>query len=277
IVVDNNSSDKSVDIITNFMDKLPIVLLHEPKQGKNAALNTGLSIARGDLIIFTDDDIIPNTDWLTNYEKLLKTHLDYDLFGGRVEPYWQTLPNKYLLRDIPLVIAYATRDESIPNGPCKAMTIFGPNMAVRKRVFEQGITFNENIGPSGKNYIMGSESDFLVRAESSGFRAYFVTALNVKHIVRPFQLTDAWLENRAFKAGRATLHKDITAGRKINRVKTWFGKPRWCVKKIMYLSFIYWLCRMFNLPQKYSILWRLYDTKGFSSEYKALLSMGEIR
>ena len=43
---------------------------------------------------------------------------------------------------------------TLKTGPIKATEIFGPNMAVRKNIFDSGIVFNEEIGPNGlnKNY-----------------------------------------------------------------------------------------------------------------------------
>ena len=55
-------------------------------------------------------------------------------------------------------------------------------MAVRKTVLSS-LQFNTNIGPSGNNYVMGSETDFLFRAKEAGFKAYFVESSKVKHII----------------------------------------------------------------------------------------------
>jgi glycosyltransferase involved in cell wall biosynthesis len=61
IVVDNNSSDATRDIAGSFPR---VRLLRERRQSSYAARNRGLSIARGDLIAFTDADCTPRSNWL---------------------------------------------------------------------------------------------------------------------------------------------------------------------------------------------------------------------
>jgi cellulose synthase/poly-beta-1,6-N-acetylglucosamine synthase-like glycosyltransferase len=60
IVVDNGSSDATVDVVRRF----PVILLSEPKRGPSAARNRGLRQSRGDLVAFADADVIPTNRWL---------------------------------------------------------------------------------------------------------------------------------------------------------------------------------------------------------------------
>jgi glycosyltransferase involved in cell wall biosynthesis len=60
-VVDNNSTDETSQVIDSFADRLPLVHLFEPRPGKNCALNHALdSVEMGDIVVFTDDDIVPH-------------------------------------------------------------------------------------------------------------------------------------------------------------------------------------------------------------------------
>ncbi len=61
IVVDNNSTDNTSDILQQF-DSIDVVF--EPKQGAYQARNTGIELAEHDLIAFTDADCIPKPRWL---------------------------------------------------------------------------------------------------------------------------------------------------------------------------------------------------------------------
>ena len=77
VVVDNASDDDTKSIIGSFTGSLPITYLHEARPGKNAALNTGLAHVSGDLVVFTDDDVVPRKDWLVEIRALTDAEPDF--------------------------------------------------------------------------------------------------------------------------------------------------------------------------------------------------------
>jgi len=71
--------------------------------------------------------------------------------------------------------------------------ICGPNMMVRRRVFDQRLRFNTDIGPTGSNYVMGSETEFIQRASNADFTAFYAPSAFIYHQIRPEQLTHAFM------------------------------------------------------------------------------------
>ena len=61
VLVDNNSTDRSVEIVRRHPD---IQLLAEPRPGDFAARNRGIAASSGEIIAFTDSDTAPRPDWL---------------------------------------------------------------------------------------------------------------------------------------------------------------------------------------------------------------------
>ena len=90
-----------------------------------------------------------------------------------------------------------------PSGPCGFADIFGPNMAVRAAVFADGTRFAEHVGPDGSKplYAMGSETELLRRLEAAGHRGWFEAGARVRHIVRPEQMEERWILDRAYRYG----------------------------------------------------------------------------
>lgn len=83
IVVDNGSTDSSVNIAGNYH----VTLLHESSvKSSYAARNTGVKAARGDLIAFTDADCIVTPDWLTHLAAHWKDETA-GCFAGEIEAY----------------------------------------------------------------------------------------------------------------------------------------------------------------------------------------------
>lgn len=61
IVVNNNSTDKTVEIVKKF----PVTLIHEPVQGMIPTRNKGFNAAKGDIIARTDADSRVPSDWVS--------------------------------------------------------------------------------------------------------------------------------------------------------------------------------------------------------------------
>lgn len=214
VVIDNASTDETAEILESFKSRLPLTLLYEATPGKNAALNTGLEEIEGDLIILSDDDSIPQpgflTDWLESSQKLS----DFDVLGGSIHLTFDKAPPKWLLAEkLKFEELYAIR-EGVPEGDIHHLKIYGPNMAVRRRVFDAGVRFDPTIGPNGTdvNYSMGSENAFCISAVQAGFRTGFASKPLVHHIVRPHQMTPAYWANRAYKLGRGVAQRNWDSG-----------------------------------------------------------------
>jgi len=64
IVVNNNSTDKTVEVIKPFTNKLPLRIVNETKKGRSPARRAGFAVAKGDIIFSTDADAIVPPDWI---------------------------------------------------------------------------------------------------------------------------------------------------------------------------------------------------------------------
>jgi glucosyl-dolichyl phosphate glucuronosyltransferase len=213
VIVDNGSDDSTPAVLESFKERLPLETLTQPKPGKNRALNYGLGTLEGQLAIITDDDAIPDPSFINAWGRYLVAKQDHGLFGGSVGAFFEVPPPKWLLESkASFEMLFATRD--LPEGPIDAGLIFGPNMAVRRSIFDAGFRFNENIGPNGSdpNYPMGSETEFCRRVERSGVQAWFARGPRVEHIVRESQLNGSYWAKRFYRHGRGTAQQMWESG-----------------------------------------------------------------
>jgi peptidoglycan-N-acetylglucosamine deacetylase len=73
IIVDNNSRDKTVQIIKKMQEKYNgLKFYHEKKQGKGSALNLGIKKARGDIIFSMDADTFVDTQSVKEMTRYFK-------------------------------------------------------------------------------------------------------------------------------------------------------------------------------------------------------------
>lgn len=234
VVVDNGSTDTTLAILDSFLDRLPLTIQQREKPGKNGCLNQALDTADGDLVILTDDDAIPAPDFLLAWERMLAGCNDFDVFGGCIMPRFPSaLPAILESNRAHFPELFAEID--LPEGEISSGQVFGPNMAVRRRVFAAGIRFDDGIGPNGaqKSYGMGSESEFCDRVARAGYRFWFNRQARVTHIVRPEQMTPDFVEGRAFRHGAGVAYRHAARkeprsfGRRLpSRVK-WLLKAAW--------------------------------------------------
>ena len=72
ILINNNSTDNTVEVAKRFKDKLNLKIINERKQGRGAARARGFEEARGEIILSADADTIVYKDWLETLIKDLK-------------------------------------------------------------------------------------------------------------------------------------------------------------------------------------------------------------
>ena len=202
VVVDNGSRDATPAVLQRYARVLPLTIVTEPVAGKNRALNRALVHLEGDLTILTDDDIIPDHDWLVRLREAAVSQPDATVFAGTILPRWPgQLPAFVSEKAVDYSVLYAQNEQ--PTGWCRPNLVFGPNMAVRTSVFRDGFTFTEDVGPNNtqRAYVMGGDTDFAWRLHVAGHRAWFVAEARVQHMVRPNQLTESWILRRYYLYG----------------------------------------------------------------------------
>lgn len=126
IVVDNNSTDKTVAIARSY----PFVkVLHEPRQGVNYATQTGFNQSSGKIIGRIDADTILNDNWT---KQILDDLRKSDIIAttGPVSYYDMPLPkNNFWFDNLLRMITY--------NFSPKTPFLYGSNMALKQQAWEK--------------------------------------------------------------------------------------------------------------------------------------------
>lgn len=210
IAVDNASSDDSAAELERYRPRLPLTILTEPRRGKSFALNRGLDAVRGELVVFADDDILPQPGWLDAYRAAATRLPAVDLFAGQVRHHWQKPPPDWLRRLADEGRSYAGTPSGQPEGPAPAIFFKGLNFMVRRRVIDC-VRFSErpSMNFSGTTTSAGGEDTAFVReAVQRGFLTHYVPAACVRHIVRPAQVGLRPVLQRYLRIGRSMTLND---------------------------------------------------------------------
>jgi glycosyltransferase involved in cell wall biosynthesis len=85
LVIDNNSSDRTQDVIVHYQKTMPqLRYCQELRQGVGFARDCAFREARGELVAFLDDDTIPNADWVSAVAEFAQTHPQAGAYGSRI-------------------------------------------------------------------------------------------------------------------------------------------------------------------------------------------------
>lgn len=101
-------------------------------------------------------------DFLNSWRTAFERNPVIDIFGATIIPLFDVAIPQWMAERKPRFEELNSRRKDVPAGPINTDYIFSPSMAIRRRVFERGIHFNENFGPQAgrKTYAMGSETAF---------------------------------------------------------------------------------------------------------------------
>ncbi len=260
VVVDNGSADGTAGVLASFAGRLPLHSMEEPRLGKNFALNTGLAQVEGDLTVLTDDDVFPHPGWLVQLRRAADTRPEYTMFGGTILPRWAATPPRWT-EWLELGPVYSITDPSLAEGPISALFVFGPNMAVRTAVFQSGTRFNVAMGPCGSDYPMGSETEFLLRLEQQGHKAWFARSAVVEHVIAAGNLTKAWVMRRAVRFGRGQyrlFRKELT-----ENARVWRDRPLYIYREIALEGLAAaWTWATFSKRKHFVARWRFNFRRG---------------
>ncbi len=239
IVVDNAGNAETANLVDSYNYDLPIEYLVQLKKGKNNALNLAIDHIKGDLVVFCDDDIVAEPDWLVEIRDGAGRWPNHAVFVGRILP---NIPAGQFVLPIAhhfIRGAYGVADWDAEEGPYQVWQIFGANMVVRSEIFSTGRKFNPNVGPDGTDrYIMGSETEFLSRLEKDGHIPIYLPKSLVYHQIRPEQLTKKWLQLRAIRSGLGAAAEQVKLSDAT--VPAVFGIPRFLLRKTVE-SYFKWL------------------------------------
>ena len=219
IVVDNGSSDGTWDILSSMKEEFNnLKCIIEPKKGLSNARNTGLSLAEGKYIFFTDDDVRVPTFWMSKgLDHFLK--YDCDALGGAVLPDPNTCPLPVWLdeRLFPCLALREDVDETYFLSENDWMP-FGANMAFKKEAIKACNGFDERLGRVGSFLGIGEESKMFKSILESGGKVLFVSNMAVHHIITPDRVTKSYFRKWHFDT---SYQRALSFGTKGKTISLW--------------------------------------------------------
>jgi glycosyltransferase involved in cell wall biosynthesis len=225
LIVNNNCTDETDDVIGRHSPHLPLRRLFEPNPGQSNARNCAIEAASGELIVWTDDDVLVDPDWVAEYVNAAQKWEDAAFFGGQILPWFEGNPPKWLQQHWRTVEGvFAVRDlgeEPLPFS--QDVVPFGANFAVRTDV-QRRYQFDPNLGLRPNGNMRGEETAVIQRMLTDGLTGWWLPLSKVRHFIPKSRQTSTYLYSFYHGLGQYV-------GIQHNRgVRQLFGRPRWLWK-----------------------------------------------
>lgn len=239
VVVNNNSTDSTEEVVHSFTRLLPIAYVYERRQGLSWARNAGLARASGRLAVFTDDDVKPCEGWIASYWSAFQEKPSGFYFGGPIISEFEgTAPDEALLRFAPFSVKglhWGDAPKILGNGEC----FIGVNWACPLEAVRALGGFNVHMGlnPSSGKVRVGEETYLMKQLSLRGFSPWYVPGAWVRHNVPARKCTLKHIAERA-EAGAAYLA--LADPPRLDSTPTLGGVPRWMYRRAVEL-WLRWL------------------------------------
>lgn len=169
IVVDNGSDDDITQVVGR---EGHVRVARENRRGSYAARNTGLELAGGDVIAFTDSDCVPAGNWIANGVEHLEADPDCGLVGGRIDIFYANAqrPNAFELYDMV---------RGFPQRKWIELEHYGAtaNVITRRSVLERVGPFDAALKSSG-------DREWGRRVHAAGYRLVYADDVVIGHPAR---------------------------------------------------------------------------------------------
>jgi glucosyl-dolichyl phosphate glucuronosyltransferase len=211
LVVDNNSTDNTSTVIDEWIIKSEgrIRYFVEPRQGSHFARNGVVQHARGDLLYFTDDDMIADSNLLSGLVSIFKENPNVGTATGRVIPKWEIEPpvwvKKYCTNGW---LSLYDREEEIFISD-DDFGVFSCHQAVRKEAFILAGGYNPDI--VNGEWLGDNETGLNIKIKSLGYQFAFIRSSVTQHMIPPHRMTQLYLNKRFANQGNCDCYTDFRA------------------------------------------------------------------
>ncbi len=203
LVVDNDSADETPQLLQRFKPRLDCLRLEQvTERNLCIARNRGCRQARGEYLVYLDDDAQIPADYLANLARRLDDHSP-DIMSGPVYPYYSTRKPAWF-RD-----TYETKLFASASGfSLQPRIATGANFIVKKSVLENVGGFDPKWGMQADKYVIGDERKVvdayrrLTPADEQ--KVFYALDCHVRHHVDTRKLRFTYFLYRYYVSGFST-------------------------------------------------------------------------
>ncbi len=215
VLVDNNSTDNTASECRRFVSDYAPSHYHyivETQQGLSFARNRGITEAKGEWLVFLDDDSMVGPDYVPNLLILLRENPAAGAFGGKITPFFEGQTPPWMSRWATGFVSGIDMGSNVRIFP-KGKFPIGANMGISRRTIEQAGVFNTALGRNKENLSGGEEKDIFLRIQALGIPIYYFPNIGVQHCIPAHRTTTDFIQRLGYGVGTSERLRTLCIGR----------------------------------------------------------------
>lgn len=216
LIIDNASRDATPDILDRQAWPVgwQVRVVQEDNLGLSNARNRAIREARGQYLIFLDDDETADPDWLCAFEQLIEAHSP-DAFGGRIEVLFEGPRPAWLTDELLGFLGQLRHADAIIPLTERSTSFYGGNFGFRRTVCDTVGAFDATLGRKGTDNTGGEEVDFYRRLLEAGFKVWWTPEAAIHHRIQADKLDRRYFLDLHYRQGRMEGARKRGAGSRI--------------------------------------------------------------
>lgn len=220
IVSDNNSSDTTHEVVAQYVvnSAVSVRYIFEQRQGVHYARNSAAIVAQGEILYFTDDDMIAEPDLLKSLIPVFSLDPMIGVATGRILPRFEIQPPEWVERCLTnayLSLTDKDRPEQLVVSLSDTM-VYSCHQAILREVFFKAGGFNpEN---TAGVWIGDGETGLNIKIKALGCRFAYTSTSIIHHIIPEERMTLSYLVKRIGNQGFCDSYTEYRTHRRKNRI-----------------------------------------------------------
>ena len=198
IVIDNNSSDRTAEVVKHYQSCLTSPSLRyyfEPKQGLAFARRLAIVQAQGDLVGFLDDDNVPSLNWVNEAYAFGQRHPQAGAYGSRIQGNYEVEP-PVKFEQISCFLAVADRgNEPLRYDSRRWLFPAGAGLVVRKQAWLNSLPESPVLAGVSADSLLskGEDIEALAYIAKAGWEIWHNPAMLIEHQIPRSRLQKEYL------------------------------------------------------------------------------------
>lgn len=200
LVVDNNSTDRTADVVAQFQAEwpaaYPLRYCIETRQGAAYARQQAIHAANSVWVGLLDDDNIPAEDWVAQGHEFGIHHPQAGAFGGQIHGEFESPPAPNFRR---IQSFFAIRERGDKPHRYQPETLNLPPTAavvVRRDAWLNSVPLTQRlVGRVGKSMVGGEDFEVMLHMHHHGWEIWYTPTMHAHHQIPSWRLERDYMQS----------------------------------------------------------------------------------